>query len=85
MTQYFKFESFVPRGETEKAYAFQLYSGRFGGNDEFSWFPKSAVIVSEPNQYGNSTCMIAKWIFKSKNIRPDMLQQMAYSMEDATI
>ena len=71
MKQYFKgyvclpLEKFVPR-VTEKAIAFTIAGGYTTANDKIEWFPKSQIIIGEPNDVGVAEILIPYWIIKQK-------------------
>lgn len=77
--QYYKFNRFIPRSESEKSYSFEKYTGYCGsGHEQYMWIPKSAVIVGEVNDVGVRACMIEKWIFTTNRMHPSILREMDY-------
>lgn len=63
-------EKYVPSC-TEKAIALTVAGGYTTANDTYAWFPRSQVIIGEPNEYGNAEILIPYWLVKQKsNLSP---------------
>lgn len=67
-------EKFLPR-VTEKAVAFTHISKAGADDGYLVWFPKSQVIIGEANDVGNADIYIPCWLFKSKGINPQRLDE----------
>ena len=52
---------------TEKAVALTVAGGYTAANDHYEWFPKSQLIIGEPNEYGNAEVLIPYWLIKQKS------------------
>lgn len=55
---------------TEKAVAFTVAGGLTTANDSFTWFPKSQLVIGEPNEYGNAEMLIPYWLIRQKSSNP---------------
>jgi hypothetical protein len=55
---------------TEKAVAMTVAGGATTANDTFTWFPKSQLIIGEPNEYGNAEILIPCWLIRKKSYKP---------------
>ena len=55
---------------TDKAIAITIAGGYTAANDTFEWFPKSQLIIGEPNEYGNAEVLIPYWMMKQKSRNP---------------
>lgn len=62
-------ERFFP-AVTEKAVAITIAGGYTTANDKIAWFPKSQLIIGEPNEYGNAEMLIPYWLIKQKCNNP---------------
>lgn len=60
-------ERYFPR-VTEKAIAVTVSGGYTSINDTITYFPKSQLIIGEPNEYGNANIYIPVWLMRQKNI-----------------
>lgn len=60
-------ENYVPQ-VTEKAICFTVAGGATTANDTYEWFPKSQIVIGEPNDVGNADIYIPVWLFRSKCI-----------------
>lgn len=55
---------------TEKAVAFTVAGGATTANDTYTWFPKSQLMIGEPNEVGNAEILIPYWLIKNKSTNP---------------
>lgn len=55
---------------TDKAIAFTIAGGYTSANDRIEWFPKSQLVIGEPNEYGNAEILIPYWLMKQKSRNP---------------
>ena len=62
---------------TEKAFALTYAGGTTTFNDDHVWFPKSQVIIGEPNEVGNADILIPVWLFKAKGIDARRIREIA--------
>ena len=75
MKKYFRgfiqlpFEKAFP-GVTEKAVQVTIAGGSTCANDWHEWFPKSQLIIGEPNNIGWAEVLIPFWIIKQKTNMP---------------
>jgi len=69
---------FNPVNETSKAYAF---NAMYGIKNEYFWVPKSACIVTEPNEEGNQRIWIPDWIFRKNGIDPQRVSMNYWGKE----
>lgn len=60
-------EKHVP-AVTEKAICFTIAGGYTTANDTHEWFPKSQILIGEPNEVGNAEILIPMWLIKNKGI-----------------
>ena len=67
-------ENYVPK-VTEKAICFTVAGGYTCASDTYEWFPKSQIIVGEPNDVGNAEIFIPCWLFKSKCIDASRIRE----------
>lgn len=63
-------EKYVPN-VTEKAVAFTVAGGYTTLNDTYEWFPKSQLVIGEPNECGNAEILIPYWLIKQKSRNPE--------------
>lgn len=82
-------ESHLP-AVTDKAVAITIAGGFTTANDTIEWFPKSQIIIGEPNEWGNAEILIPYWIMKKKRNNPrDLFYRMreieAYNGEDEIV
>lgn len=62
---------------TDKAVAITIAGGATTANDTIEWFPKSQLIIGEPNEYGNAEILIPYWLMKQKRNNPfDLFNRM---------
>ena len=78
MKQYFRGWTRLPLEErfrvAEKAIAIPVDWGHWGANHmTVEWFPKSQIIIGEPNQYGNAEILIPMWLLRQKRIQGEQL------------
>ena len=84
MTKYYKghitlpIERYLPK-VTEKAICLTVACGYTGANDRYEWFPKSQIIISEPNEVGNAEILIPVWLFRSKQISADSIRECDFN------
>lgn len=62
-------EKFFP-AVSEKAICFTVAGGYTTANDTYTWFPKSQVVIGEPNDVGNAEILIPYWLMKQKSGKP---------------
>ena len=62
-------EKYLPSA-TEKAVAFTVAGGYTTANDTFEWFPRSQLVIGEPNECGNAEILIPYWLVKQKARNP---------------
>lgn len=55
---------------TDKAIAFTIAGGYTSANDRIEWFPKSQLVIGEPNEHGNAEILIPYWLMKQKSRNP---------------
>lgn len=55
---------------TDKAIAITIAGGYTSANDRIEWFPKSQLVIGEPNEYGNAEILIPYWLMKQKSRNP---------------
>ena len=60
-------ERYVP-AITEKAICFTIAGGYTSSNDTYEWFPKSQLLIGEPNDVGNAEILIPMWMIRNKGI-----------------
>ena len=60
-------EDHVP-ASTEKAICLTIAGGFTAANDTREWFPKSQILIGEPNEVGNAEILIPMWLLKRKGI-----------------
>lgn len=81
--QYFKgmtslpFERYFPK-VTEKAVCVTIVGGYTSANDRNEWFPKSQIIIGEPNDVGNAEIFIPCWLFRSKDIGYNDIREIEF-------
>lgn len=68
-------EKYVP-AVTEKAICFTVAGGYTTANDTFEWFPKSQLIIGEPNEVGNAEILIPMWLIKNKQIDRSRIREI---------
>ena len=68
-------QDYVPQ-VTEKAICFTVAGGYTCANDTFEWFPKSQIIIGEPNDVGNAEIFIPCWLFRSKMIDAHRIREI---------
>lgn len=59
-------DKYLPR-VTEKAIAFTVAGGYTTANDKITYFPKSQIIIGEPNEFGNAEILIPYWLIRQKS------------------
>lgn len=59
-------EKYVPAC-TEKAICLTVAGGYTTANDRYEWFPRSQIIIGEPNEVGNAEVLIPYWLIKQKS------------------
>ena len=67
--------------ESEKSIGIPLAGGYTTANDTIVYFPKSQIVFSEPNEFGNRLLYIPKWLFIQKNIDPYRLRDCNFHDE----
>jgi len=81
MSKYYKgwittpIENYVP-AISEKAVCMTVAGGYTCANDTYTWFPKSQIIISEPNEYKNAYVYIPLWLFRKKGIDPQRIREL---------
>lgn len=55
---------------TDKAIAITIAGGYTTANDRVEWFPKSQLLIGEPNECGNAEILIPYWLMKQKSSNP---------------
>lgn len=67
-------EQYVPK-VTEKAICLTVAGGYTCANDTYEWFPKSQIVIGEPNDVGNAEIFIPCWLFRSKSIDASRIRE----------
>ena len=69
-------------GETEKAYAFEVTTGRFQGGTFPVWLPKSQIRWGDKAEgTNNRQIFIPCWLLDTKRINPDRVLGIRFDRE----
>ena len=70
-------ENYLPR-VSKKAIGLTYAGGYTTINDRVIYFPKSQIIIGEPNSAGNAPILIPVWLFKANGLDSRRIREVAF-------